>query len=226
MDKFLQILNNQSIFVGILVSLIGGFVASFSPCALYSLPIIIGYSSKNNNNTNGNKSGLKYSLIFAIGSMVTFIALGIISVLFGKRIMVYGKVVNIILAIILLVVSLYMFDIIKTKDVCKIPKKGRNIFEAFFLGIIGGLIDSPCSAPILIAILTYTASVGNLFEGMIFMLFYSIGHSVIIILSGTSITLVKKLAQSEKYSKIGKILKIILGILILLLALYFIYISI
>src|SRR5574344_1389960 len=218
MNNFLDILNNQSIFIGILISLIGGFVASFSPCSLSSLPIIIGYSSKNND----SKHGLKYSIIFAIGSMITFITLGIISVLFGKRIMVYGKVVNIILAIILIIVSLYMFEVIKPRQVCKLPKKRKNIFEAFVLGILGGIIDSPCSAPILIAILTYTAAVGNLLQGVIFMIFYSIGHSIIIILSGTSVSFVKKLAISDKYNKIGKILKIILGVLVLILALYFI----
>lgn len=56
------------------------------------------------------------------------------------------------------------------------------------------------------------------------MLVYSIGHSVIIVIAGTSLELVNKLSESEKYLKIGKVLKVIFGIITLILALYLLYI--
>jgi len=214
-----NLLNNSNIIIGMLISLFGGFLASFSPCSLSAISLIIGYVSK----TNDSKNSFKYSILFAIGSAVTFVILGIISVLIGQRIGIYNKIINIILAIVLIVVSLNMFNVIEQKEVCKVPKFKKNVFYAFILGILGGIINTPCSAPILITILTYTAMQNNLITGIIFMLFYSIGNSILIILAGTSVGFIQKLSTNEKYIKLGKILKKVFGLVTLGLALYLLY---
>ena len=220
MENLLETFNNGNVLIGLFISLIGGFLASFSPCSLSTLPLIIGYVTKEKD----SKNSLKYSIIFSIGITVTFITLGIISVLIEKRISIYGNVINLILAIILVLVSLNLFGVIGSKTkACKVPNKSKSLFKAFTLGILGGLIDSPCTAPILIAILTFVAAQDNLLIGILFMLFYSIGHSCVIILAGTSVGMIEKISQNEKYIKIGNALKIIFGILTLMLALYFLY---
>lgn len=219
--KLSEILKDSNIFIGVLVCLLGGFLASFSPCSLSSIPLILGYVSKKGD----NKNNLKYSLIFALGMTVTFVILGIIFTIIGKRIMIYGKWVNILLGIILVLVTLNLFGVIgkKENEACKVPKPKKNIIEAFLTGILGGLISSPCTAPILIAILTFASIQGNLLIGIIYMIAYSIGSSVIIILAGTSIGFVQKLSSNKKYARAGKIFKIIFGILTLSLALYLFY---
>lgn len=221
MLELTETLKNSNLFIGILVSLLGGFLASFSPCSLSTLPLILGYVSK----TEDKKNTWKYSIIFALGMTVTFITLGVIFSILGKRIMVYGKWINIILATILLLVTLNLFGIIgnKEKNECKVPKPKKNMIGAFLTGIVGGFISSPCTAPILIAILTFASIEGNLTNGIFYMLAYSIGSSVIIILAGTSLGFVQRLAKSEKYTKAGKIFKTVFGILTLILALYLFY---
>lgn len=220
MENLLEILNNGNVVIGILISLAGGFLASFSPCSLYTLPLIIGYVSKEKD----SKNSFKYSLLFALGVTVTFVTLGVVSAIIGKRLGIYGKFVDVILAIILLLVALNLFGIIgNKKQVCKVPKLKKNLFMAFLLGILGGVINSPCSAPILIAILTYISAQSNMLLGVICMLFYSIGSSVLIIIAGTSFGKIQKISTNEKYIKIGKILRILFGIITLILALYFLY---
>jgi cytochrome c-type biogenesis protein len=220
MNNLVEIFNNANIVIGILISFLGGIVASFSPCSLSSLPIIIGYISK----TKDNKNSFKYSIIFALGTTVTFVALGIISVFIGNRINIYNKFINIILGVVLILVVLNLFGVIGSeKKVCKLPKLRKNLFFAFILGILGGIISSPCSAPILIAILAYTSVQKNLLLGILFMLAYSIGSSIIILLAGSSFGIIEKIESNEKYKKIGKTLKIIFGIILLILAMYFLY---
>lgn len=216
-----ETLKNSNIVIGILVSLLGGFLASFSPCSLSTLPLVLGYVSK----TKDNKNTLKYSIILSLGMTITFVILGIIFSILGKRIMIYGKWINIILGIILILVTLNLFGVIgnKEKNVCKVPKPKKNMLGAFFTGILGGFISSPCTAPILIAILTFASVQENLLTGILYMLAYSIGSSVIIILAGASLGFVQKLSKSEKYAKAGKIFKIIFGIMTLMLALYLFY---
>lgn len=223
----LGVILSQNIYIGFIVALIAGFVSSFSPCTLSTLPLIIGYVSVNNEKDN-KKKGLIYSLFFCLGIIITFTILGIVSVVVGEKLRVFGSLWYIILAVILTLVSLQLFGVFKIKNkenICKRPKLKRGILGAFFLGILGGIFDSPCSTPALLAILAFASSQGNIIIGALLMIVYSLGHCVIMIIAGTSVDMINKIAGSAKYKKIGNILKIVFGILILFLALYLFYIA-
>ncbi|MEG1008676.1 MAG: cytochrome c biogenesis protein CcdA [Clostridia bacterium] len=149
------------------------------------------------------------------------------SVVVGEKLKVFGSFWYLILAVILLYVTLQLFGVITHKhnhDHCHKPVLKKGPLGAFFLGILGGIFDSPCSTPALAVIVTYISTQGNIWLGALLMLVYSIGHSVIIVIAGTSLELVNKLSESEKYLKIGKVLKVIFGIITLILALYLLYI--
>lgn len=224
MDIFSNLggLLNQNIFVAIIITLLGGIVASFSPCCLSTLPLIIGYVGN-----DSSKKGLKYSIFFSLGIIVTFTLLGILTVKLGTSFRVLGSLWYYILAIILIYVTLQLFDVIKSKnkEYCPRPKLRRGVIGAFFLGILGGVFDSPCSTPILVVILTYISNQGNILLGALLMAVYSLGHCILIIIAGTSLDVVNKLSSNQKYMKIGQILKIIFGIITLLMALYLLYIA-
>ena len=98
--------------------------------------------------------------------------------------------------------------------------------DVFFLGILSGILASPCATPIMAAIIAFIAASGNLVIGMIMLLMYSLGHSVLIILAGTSFGLVEKIAYSENGKKIGRVLKNILGTIIILVGLYLFYLGV
>ena len=123
----------------------------------------------------------------------------------------------------MLFVGLQLIGVIESKNKsCKVPKKRKGILGAFFLGILGGVLSSPCSTPILI----FVGSKGNILLGFLMLLLYSIGHCFVIILSGTSLGFVESINGSSKANRINNILKIILGIIILAIGLYLIYIGI
>ena len=104
--------------------------------------------------------------------------------------------------------------------------KKRGFIGAFLAGILAGLFSSPCSTPVLIVLLAIVSAKGSLIYGILLLLLYSIGHSILVVVAGTSIGFVKKTKQSSKYEKINSIIKIVLGLLILLLALYMFYLGI
>jgi cytochrome c biogenesis protein CcdA len=216
---------NQNIFLGIVIALIAGFVSSFSPCSLSTLPLIIGYVGTECEDCSSRKGWL-YSIFFSIGIVVTFTLLGVFSVIVGDKLKVFGSLWYYILAAILIFVTLQLFGVIKHKeDHCHAPKLKKGVLGAFFLGILGGIFDSPCSTPALAVILTYTSSQGNILMGALLMAVYSIGHCAIIMIAGTSLEAINKLSASSKYMKIGQILKIIFGIITLIMALYLLYIA-
>lgn len=52
-----------------------------------------------------------------------------------------------------------------------------------------------------------------------------IGHSVLVLVAGTSIGFARKITKSQKYGRFSSMLKIIMGTAILAIALYMFYLS-
>ncbi len=224
-NNFSNIISNNMI-IAMLVTLLGGIISSFSPCTLSTFPLIIGYLNLNDkkNDLSKKNNNLILALCFSLGIIITFSALGVISSLIGYSFRIWGKFWYLLLAIILLIVSLQSFKIINIKKYCKIPILRKNPFSAFLLGILGGIFASPCSTPVLIAILTFIAKEGNIVFGITLMLIYSLGYCAIIFLIGIFGDIINKVSYIEKYNKIIEYLNAIFGIFILLLSFYLFYI--
>lgn len=229
--EFLSYFNEvifHNTFLAIFLSFFAGCVASFSPCTISSIPLLIGYVQ--GNGIKDDKKALKYSLIFSLGIAITFTSIGVITAIIGKVFLGAGKMWYIVLSLIMLASGLQVIGVINIfgdkKEACKIPKKRGGFFEVFFLGILSGVLASPCATPIMAAIIAFIAASGNLILGIIMLLMYSLGHSVLIILAGTSFGLVEKIAYSDKGQRVGNILKNILGIIILLVGLYLFYLGV
>jgi len=214
----------QNIWVAILVALIAGIISSFTPCALSSIPLIIGYVG--GYSENDKKKPLIYSLMFSLGLAITLTVLGIVSATIGRMFIGIGNWWYLVLGVIMLAVGLQMLGVIKIgSNACSVPKKSKGIAGAFLLGILGGVFSTPCSTPVLIAILAFVAEKGNIFLGGILLLVYSIGHSILVIIAGTSVGFTQSFINSNKTSKIANILKYTFATLVIILAMYMFYLG-
>jgi cytochrome c-type biogenesis protein len=74
-------------------------------------------------------------------------------------------------------------------------------------------------------LLSIVAKEGNIIRGLLLLLLYSLGHSVLVIVAGTSIGFVTKITSSNKYGAFSKILKYIMGAAILIIAFYMFYLG-
>lgn len=214
-----------NIFIALIVSFIAGLISSFSPCLLSTVPLVIGYVG-----TNAKKDknlAFKYSLVFALGLIFTFVSLGVISAFLGQFFSGAGQWWYLFLGLIMIFVGLQAVGVIKGKqsNACKVPKKSKGIIGAFFLGILGGALSSPCATPMLAAILAFVAGNGNVVVGILMLLFYSIGHCILIVAAGTSVGIIDALQSSPKYFKIGSIAKVVFGVLVIVIGLYLLYLG-
>ena len=57
------------------------------------------------------------------------------------------------------------------------------------------------------------------------LLLYSLGHSVLVLLAGTSVGLAKKITNSPEYGLVSNIVKFAMGGVILLIAFYMFYLG-
>lgn len=208
-----------------ILALVAGILTSFTPCSLSSIPLIIGYVG-GTGEKNAKKAFL-YSLTFSLGTAITFVTLGIIATTAGKLMGTSSKLWYLILGVLMILMSLQtweIFNFIPSVNLISKNKK-RGFIGAFLAGILGGIFSSPCSTPVLIALLAIIAGKGSMLWGILLMILYSIGHSTLVIVAGTSIGFVQKINSNKKYQKVGTVLKIIMGIGILLVGLYMFWLA-
>lgn len=207
------------------IAFAAGILTSFMPCSLSSVPLVIGYVG-GVGERNVKKSFL-LSLVFALGTAITFTALGAAAAAAGSLIGTAHKWWYILLGILMVLMALQTWEIynfIPSTNLLSKNKK-RGIAGAFIAGILSGVFSSPCATPVLVALLAVAAETGNLLYGMLLMFVYGAGHSVVSIAAGTSVGFVQRIKSSGAYGRAGNALKIILGLLILLIGLYMFYLG-
>lgn len=216
---------SANIWLAPLLALLAGILTAFTPCALSSVPLVIGYVG--GTGQKSTKKAFWLSVTFAVGMSVTFTTLGVTASMLGKFMQGTGKWWYLVLGVLMVLMALQtweIFNFIPSTNALSKNKK-RGFIGAFLAGILGGLFASPCATPVLIVLLAFVAKEGKILLGIFLLLLYSLGHSVLVLIAGTSVGFVKKLSASEKYGKVSNILKIVMGSLILLIAFYMFYLG-
>ena len=228
MDGILNGLANlieQNAYVAPLLALVAGALTSFTPCSLSSIPLVVGYVG--GAGQDDTKRALKLSLTFALGSAITFTALGVLASMAGRLIGTSASWWYLILGVLMVLMALQtweIFEIIPSSYLLSKSRK-RGYLGALFAGVLGGIFSSPCSTPVLIALLTIVAGQGSILWGILLLLLYSIGHGILAVAAGTSVSFVQKLTKSKKYGRVSQVLKIVMGTAILGIGLYMFYLG-
>lgn len=216
---------NANMWLAPLLALLAGILTSFTPCALSSVPLVIGYVGGVGN--KDTKKAFRLSLTFGAGSAITFTVLGVAASILGKLMMGTGNWWYLVLGVLMVLMALQTWEIYNfipsSFAISKSTKRGY--IGALLAGILGGFFSSPCATPVLVVLLATVAKQGSLFWGVFLLLIYSIGHSSLVLVAGTSVGFVQKVSKSEKYGKLSIILKTIMGIFIMLIALYMFYLG-
>lgn len=215
----------SNLWLAPILALIAGVLTSFTPCSLSSIPLIIGYVG--GTGEKNTRKAVGYSAVFSLGTAITFVILGVIATSAGKLMGTSSKIWYIILGVLMVLMSLQTFGIINiipsANLITKSKKKG--FIGAFIAGILGGVFSSPCSTPVLIALLAIVADKANIIWGILLMLLYSIGHSTLVMVAGTSVGFVQKVSSNPKYNKVSTVIKIVMGIVILAIGLYMFWLA-
>ena len=216
---------SSNMWLAPILALVAGILTSVTPCSLSSVPLIIGYvGGVGERNT---KKAFLYSAVFSLGTAVTFVTMGIIAISAGMLMGTSSPVWYMILGALMVLMALQtweIFNFIPSTNLLSKSRK-RGFIGAFIAGILGGVFSSPCSTPVLIALLAIIAGEGNILWGILLMLLYSIGHSALVMVAGTSVGFVQKINNSERYKTAAKVLKIVMGTAILLIGLYMFWLA-
>ncbi|MBI5573347.1 MAG: sulfite exporter TauE/SafE family protein [Elusimicrobia bacterium] len=209
--------NNPLVYLFVLIA---GIITGFTPCVWPVLPLIVSYIGATK--VKSRSRAFLLSLSYTVGLSATFSVLGIISSLTGKM---FGSVQSspwsyIFVGNIILVMAMWFMDIIyipppafSSPDI-----KGKGFLPAFLLGLVSGIIAAPCTAAVLVIILSYVAIHRNIFFGFTLLFVYGMGLGILVIIFGTFTGFANAFLKSEKISmKVKKIF----GIFMFLLSQYF-----
>ena len=159
----------MSIWLILLLIVVGGIALNLTPCVLPMMPITIAVLGAGTQAESKGK-GFLIGGLYGIGMMLAYGSLGLIVVLTGSR---FGAInsspwFNIIIAIIFILLALAMFDVFPIdftkfqsgKMAGKKTGKGKYI-TVFVLGIIAALLAGACVAPVLISVILYSVTLYN-----------------------------------------------------------------
>jgi cytochrome c biogenesis protein CcdA len=215
-------------WLAVLAVFLGGMVTASNPCVLAMIPLMMSFVAGRREESTGTLRALGYSLAFVLGLSITFTILGVTAALTGSF---YGEVSGVwnwIVAGVCLVMGLHLLGVLKfTIPVPSgIQPRIRGALGALVLGLLFGVVSAPCAAPILIVLLTYLATSGSsLAYGAVLLLVYGLGHSVLILVAGTSMGAARKLIESRKITRATDIMRRAAGGLIVAVGAYFAYLA-
>ncbi len=229
---FGQLIENAGTYVetnpwlAIAAVFVGGLLTASNPCVLAMIPLMMSFVVGRRDQQTGVLRAFIYSVLFVTGLAITFTALGMIAALAGT---LYGDVSGIwnwIVAAVCLVMGLHLMGVLKftIPMPVKVQPKVRGPVGALLLGLLFGVVSAPCAAPILVVLLTYLAGSGaSIPYGGLLLLVYALGHSVLILVAGTSMGLAQKILESKRMTRATDILRRAAGIVIILVGVFFAY---
>jgi len=189
-----------------------------NPCVLVMVPLLIGFIGGMGEDMSAKKSFL-FTLVFILGfslELAILFTVGLAAAPFLQSEYMIYVVAGICILLGLHFMDLFHIPIPISQD--KLPKYTGYLGAAVF-GFMFGLVSLPCTGPALLLIVS-VIPVAGAFVGGVMMLFYGIGHCMLILAVGTSAGAARHLLGSERMHSTNLIVKRAAGVLLTLVGLY------
>lgn len=198
-------------FLLILLAFVGGLVASISPCILALLPVNLSYIGTRE--ITSKKEAFIKAGSFVLGVVTVLSLLGLFSSLAGLILIKYQGYIHAIVGMIILLMGLSLWGVFRLP----LPQISFRFsaLGSYGIGLTFALLSSPCTSPILFAILAAAATSGSQLYSVLAMISYALGYTSIIFLASLFTGLAKQarslMKHSEMITRIGSIGLILMG---------------
>lgn len=223
LSQFEVIVRDQPGFA-LIVSFLGGVLASLTPCTYPMLPITVAFVG---GRAQGNRwRGFVLSIFYVFGMALVYAALGAFAALSGQF---FGALTSnrwtyLFVGNVCLVFGLVMLEampltppaFMNRLQVRSIP--GQDVLTSVLLGGASGLVVSTCTTPILAILLTFVATKQNVVWGIGMLFTFAYGMGILVIVAGTFTGLLTSLPRSGMWMRR---VQRVFGLLMILAAEYF-----
>ena len=180
----------------LLIAFAGGLLTNLTPCVAPMIPITIRLLA------HQTVKPLTSAAMYALGIVVTYTSLGVVAALSGALFgnLIAHPAVSITFGVVMFVLGLNMLgfgDLSRLQQIGgRIGSTNGGVWNSFLMGAGAGLVASPCTGPILAALLTYTAGRQNTLEAIALLGVYSTGFALPYVFLGASAARITKMRVS------------------------------
>jgi len=212
--------------MAILVSFAAGVLTSLTPCVYPMIPVTVAYMG--GAAAGGKRRVVLMSVIYVMGMAVVYTSLGVVVAVLGKTFGQFTRSVWIFGPVGLLIVlfglaMLNVFTIPVPGFAGKIQSSGAQkggYLGALLMGFAAGFVAAPCTAPVLLTLLTHVARTNDVVWGGALMFAFSLGLGMLLMIVGIFSGMLANMPRPGKWME-G--IKITFGVLLLLVGAWFLY---
>ncbi|TGE83036.1 protein-disulfide reductase DsbD [Pseudoalteromonas sp. KS88] len=194
-QNFTEKLASQGLLTNLAIFFLVGIGLAFTPCVFPMFPILSSLIAGQQNLST--KKAFSLSFVYIQGMAVTYAALGLVVASLGGQVQGYLQhpyvLISFSLLFVLLAMSMFGWYEIKLPSsmMNKLTQvsnnqKGGNYIGVFLMGVLSGLIASPCTTAPLSAALLFVAQSGDYLVGGLTLYVLSLGMGIPLLLLGTS----------------------------------------
>jgi len=224
-DFFISILKTQGI-IGFVAAFVIEVLTSISPCSIISVPLLVG-------NALGMSSHLSprermhftyiFASLFALGVAVSFSILAYMVAKMGYFISIAPLEAYLAGGILAIAIGLYSLGILP-EVIDKSRWMSRLItlryMGALLIGMLFGLVSTPCASAPLVAIITVAANAPQWYAYALVLIF-ALGHSLLLLAAGVSVGFAQSVASSGKIAFITEWMTKLFSLLLIGIGIYF-----
>ncbi len=191
----------------------GGLLTAASPCVIVMVPLMVAYVAGQGTRTVGRSFLL--SLTFSIGLTTMFLVMFLVTVAVSS--VLKATWWTYVAAAVFLLMGLHLLGVITWQPPAPkaVTPKQKGFIGAFLLGLLSGLVSLPCAGPVLATVLAVIPLKGHGF-GALLLVAYSLGHCGLILVGGTSMGVVQRMADSRGWNRSVDVLRRVAGVIIIL----------
>lgn len=216
----MKVLAAEHMWMALLLCFVSGILTSLTPCVYPMIPItinIFGRASQrhNVNNRKFNSHTFGLSGIYVAGMCFTYSIMGLIAGLTGS---LFGKILQspwmlLFLAVLFFTLALSQWGLFKlqlpSSVQSKLASKGstESALGIFIMGLVSGLIVSPCVGPVIAGILAFVFDTSDALKGLLYFFSFSLGLGILFLLIGGFSGILSSLPKSGAWmTRINRIL--------------------
>ncbi|QBG35759.1 protein-disulfide reductase DsbD [Litorilituus sediminis] len=194
--QLVEMLKQDSLWLTLAAFFVGGLLLSFTPCVFPMYPILTGIIVGQGKQLT-NKKAFSLSFIYVQGMAITYTLLGVVVALAGAKFQAAFQhpAVLISLSVLFIFLALSMFGVFnlalpaswqnKLNNLSN-KQKGGSITGVLMMGVISGLVASPCTTAPLTGALLYISQTGDLVLGASALYALSLGMGLPLLVLGSS----------------------------------------
>ena len=191
-----DMLKQDSLLLTLIAFFVGGLLLSFTPCVFPMYPILTGIIVGQGEGLT-TKKAFTLSFFYVQGMAITYTLLGVVVAMAGAKFQAVFQhpIVLIGLSVLFIFLALSMFGVFnlalpaswqnKLNNLSN-KQKGGSITGVLIMGVISGLVASPCTTAPLTGALLYISQTGDVILGASALYALSLGMGLPLLILGSS----------------------------------------